>query len=306
MKESRKNTGASVRARLLNVAKQTKQDNNAVVNRFAQERFLYRLSLSPFRENFILKGALLLLPYNLPITRPTKDVDFLGKGFQNDPAVIQNIIKQIVSISVDDGVQFEVNKVTTELITEQDEYNGVRCKVGGDVGGMTFSIQIDIGFGDEIVPSPIDIDFPIILDHPAPHLMVYSLESALAEKFETIVKLNFLTSRMKDFYDILFLARNHSFKTDLLHQAIVTTFKRRAANINDASTIFSDEFMNDERMQKQWNAFLLRQSIDWDISFETAMNEMMNFLKPVLDLNKKTEVTTQTFQKKRIVWKQEP
>jgi len=287
MKESSKNIGASVRARLLNVAKQTNQDNNAVVNRYAQERFLYRLSISPFRENFILKGALLLLPYNLPVTRPTKDVDFLGKGFQNDPVVIQNIVKQIVSLPAEDGIDFETDNVTTESITEEDEYNGVRCNVSGNVGGITFSIQIDIGFGDEIVPSPNSMDFPVILDYPVPHLKVYSLESAIAEKFEAIVSLNFLTSRMKDFYDILFLSRNYSFDANLLDQAIAATFVRRAKNIEDAALIFSEEFMNDERMKRQWDAFVQRQNLDRNEKFPTVMKEIKSFLQPVIDRKKK-------------------
>ncbi|MDP1677443.1 MAG: nucleotidyl transferase AbiEii/AbiGii toxin family protein [Bacteroidota bacterium] len=287
MKESPKNIAASVRARLLSVAKQTNQDNNAVVNRYAQERFLYRLSISPFRENFILKGALLLLPYNLPVTRPTRDVDFLGKGFKNDPVVIQNIIKQIISFPADDGIHFETEDVTTESITEQDEYNGARCKVAGNVGGITFSIQIDIGFSDDIIPNPNTMDFPVILDHPVPHLKVYSLESAIAEKFEAMVSLNLLTSRMKDFYDIIFLARNHSFKADILHQAIIATFTRRETNIDDAKVIFSDEFINDARMQRQWDAFVQRQDLDRNEKFPTVVKEIKNFLKPVTDKKNK-------------------
>lgn len=286
MKESPKNIAASVRARLLNVAKQTNQDNNAVVNRYAQERFLYRLSISPFRENFILKGALLLLPYNLPVTRPTKDVDFLSTGFQNDPVVIQNIMRQIVSLSAGDGIDFETDTITTESITEQDEYNGVRCKIGGNVGGITFSIQIDIGFGDEIVPSPNSMDFPVILDYPVPHLKVYSLESAIAEKLEAIVSLNFLTSRMKDFYDILFLSRNHSFMKVLLHEAIVATFNRRGTNIADMESIFSNEFMNDDRLTRQWDAFVQRQNLDRNEKFPTVMKEIKNFLQPIVDKKK--------------------
>ncbi len=298
MKETAKNIGASVRARLLNVAKQTNQDNNAVVNRFAQERFLYRLSLSPFRENFILKGALSLLPYNLPITRPTKDVDLLGKNLQNDPKVIRNIIAQILSAPVDDGVHFNAKNIKSESITEQDEYNGVRCRVKGDVGGITFSIQIDIGFGDEIVPPPIYIDFPVILDHPAPHLKVYSLESAVAEKFEAIVKLNFLTSRMKDFYDIAFLAMQHSFRANTLNQAILTTFKRRGTDINDVSTIFGDEFMSDERIQKQWNAFVQRQNLERMESFEEVIKRIADLILSILNESKKIEKSVWDVQKR--------
>jgi len=281
MKKKAINKAASVRALLLNVAKQTAQDNNAVVSRYAQERFIYRLSVSPYRNNFVLKGALLLLPYKLPITRPTKDIDFLGKGISNDLRTIQNIMHQIIQIQSDDGIKFYSDEIYTETIAEQDEYHGTRCKVRGDVGGVAFTLQIDIGFGDEIVPSPIEIDFPVILDNPVPRVQAYSLESAAAEKLEAIVNLNYQTSRMKDFFDLAFLLNSQPFDPVTLGQAIRTTFTNRQTRIDDIRQIFSEEFISDARLQKQWNAFLRRQKIETGQSFRSVIEDIQHGIEPL-------------------------
>ena len=224
------NVGASVRARLLNIAKKSKRDYNRILVQYTQERLLYRFSVSRFRDNFILKGALLFLTYDMPQHRPTKDIDFLGRAVKNDLTDIEKVMKEVVAIEVDDGVTFDPSTVAVEQITEQAEYVGMRVSVESSIGGARIAMQIDIGFGDKMVAGPLDIDFPVLLDYPAPHIKIYSLESAIAEKFEAIVRFNVATSRMKDFYDLVYLAQHHRFKADILAEAINLTFETRVSS----------------------------------------------------------------------------
>ena len=172
---------------------------------YFQERFLYRLSVSPYREHFILKGALLFFLYDAHRLRPTKDIDLLGRAQSNDLKNIREVVQQIAQIEVPDGVVFTKESTTVEIIKESEEYSGVRVKIEAKLTSARQTLQIDIGFGDRIVPGPVEIEFPVILDQPAPRIKGYSKESVISEKLEAIVRFNFLTSRMKDFYDILFL-----------------------------------------------------------------------------------------------------
>jgi predicted nucleotidyltransferase component of viral defense system len=277
-----KNIGASVRARLLKVAKETQQDYNAILNRYVQERLLYRISISEHNKDFILKGALLFLSYNMPVSRPTKDIDFLGRNIKNDIQLILKIILGIVSIELDDGVNFNGDEIAVEVIKEMNEYKGIRCKVPGNVGGASFRIQLDIAFGDKIIPQPNEINFPVMLDFPVPVLWAYSLESAVAEKFEAIVKLNFLTSRMKDFYDIVFLSTQYEFHSIVLRQAIFTTFNVRGTDIATGAIIFSRMFIEDERLNRQWLAFANRQLKNDKRTFPEIIAALNQFLMPVL------------------------
>jgi hypothetical protein len=160
------NIGASVRTRLLNIAKKGHQDYNRVLIRFAQERLLYRFSVSRYRGNFILKGVLPYLAYAMSHHSPTKDVDFLGHAVTNDLEEIQGLLKEIVGTHVDDAVVFDPATVVVERITDEAEYGGARTSVWCSVGGIELPLQIDVGFGDRIVGGPIDIDFPVMLDFP--------------------------------------------------------------------------------------------------------------------------------------------
>ena len=221
------NIGASVRARLLNIARRSGQDYNRALIRYAQERLLFRLSVSPFRDNFILKGALLFLSYDMPDLRPTKDIDFLCSGVMNDVDGIKSMLDEVASIKSDDGVSYYANTIAIEPIAEESEYGGLRVTLECSVGGARNVLQIDIGFGDKIVAGPVDIDYPVLLDFPAPRIRVYSLESAIAEKFEAIVRFNIVTSRMKDFYDLAYVARHHKIRADALSEALAITFTTR-------------------------------------------------------------------------------
>lgn len=276
------NIGASVRARLLNIAKKTGQDYNRVLIRYAQERLLYRLSVSQYRGNFILKGALLFLAYDIPNHRPTKDIDFLGHGVTNEINRIKTVIEEVTAIGVEDGVTFDHSTIIVEPIAEQTEYGGLRVSIRCSVGGARNVLQVDVGFGDRITAGPLDVDFPTMLDFPAPNISVYSLESAIAEKFEAIVRLNIATSRMKDFYDLVHLAKHQAVGAGTLAEAIRLTFSTRGTPLPDCEKIFSDAFMSDNPKETQWIAFHRTNNLTPVGSFRDAIGLIEQFLGPIL------------------------
>jgi predicted nucleotidyltransferase component of viral defense system len=196
----------SIRGRLKNIARETKRDFDAVLLHFFQERFLYRLSISEFRENFILKGALLLMIKSITPFRPTKDIDFMGRGIDGDSNRIKRIFKKIANISGNDGVRFESEDVEAQVIMAGTEYVGVRIKLKAVMGSIRKKMIMDVGFGDMLIDEPEELNFPVLLNFPSPKIRCYSFETVIAEKFQAMVWLNFQTSRLKDFFDILYLA----------------------------------------------------------------------------------------------------
>jgi len=174
------NIEQSVKDRLKNIARESSKDFIFISIQYLQERFLARSAQTTYRDHFILKGALLLLAYKIPSVRPSKDIDFLGKKTSSDPGSIRNVIEQIASVELDDGVKFNQNEIDLEQITEDAEYMGLRVKISATVGRDWHRLQLDIGFGDKIVDGPVDIDYPNLLEFQAPNIKVYSLESAIA------------------------------------------------------------------------------------------------------------------------------
>ena len=276
-----KNLGASIRARLTNIAKETKRDFDAILLQYFQERFLYRLSISPYRSAFVLKGALLFLVYEMPFFRPTKDVDFLVRSRSKDMRTIKGMIQDIARVDVRDGVRFFPESVSLESVMEDADYEGIRVKILGGLDKARKTLQIDIAFGDVLVAGPVEMEFPLLLDdQPAPRLKVYSSESAIAEKFQSLVKLNILTSRMKNIYDILFLASHQPFQMHLLRSAIVKTFNRRGTPIEERRSIFTREFKSSKEKQTQWTAFLKRSRLESYRTFDEAIDHLEFFLEP--------------------------
>jgi predicted nucleotidyltransferase component of viral defense system len=276
-----KNLGASIRASLTNIAKETKRDFDAILLQYLQERFLYRLSISRYRSAFILKGALLFLVYDMPVLRPTKDIDFLVRSRSKDMETVKGMIQNIAKIEVSDGVRFFPESTSLESVMEDAEYEGIRVKIQGTLDRARKTLQIDIAFGDVLVAGPVEMEFPLLLNNqPAPHLNVYSNASAIAEKFQSLVKLNILTSRMKDVYDILFLASHQPFQMHLLRSAIVKTFNRRGTPIEERASIFTREFKSSKEKQAQWTAFLKRSRLESYRTFDEAINHLELFLEP--------------------------
>ena len=286
MKKQIKNIEASVRAKLLNIAKQINRDFNAVLLQYFQERMLYRLSISPYKQNFILKGALLFLVYDMPSSRPTKDIDFLGVDISNTQENLLQIMKEVISIQVEDGVKFDPDNLYSEIIKEDEDYQGIRIFCTAYLGRANRRFHFDIGFGDIIVPNPVSLDFPSLLSEmPHPELMAYTPESAVAEKFEAIVKLGLATSRMKDFYDIYYMANHYEFNYSTLKKAIESTFNNRNTKLSNRTEIYSDRFINNPTKHQQWKAFLNRMNIKTELSFQECIKYIKNFIESLYTAN---------------------
>ena len=207
MKKDIKNIKSSVRARLQNKAKETTQPFSEILQYYGMERFLYRFSRSKYADKFILKGALMFTVWQVTERRTTLDIDFSAR-YDNQVATIEKVIRDICEISViPDGLVFDSETVKGQKIKEDVDYEGVRVKFRGFLERSRIPMQIDVGFGDTIYPKPKTIDYPVILDFPKPHLKGYPAESVVSEKFEAMVKLGLLNSRMKDFYDIWLMMR---------------------------------------------------------------------------------------------------
>ena len=278
-----KDMAASVHQRLLNHARKEGVRFNDVLQRYALERWLYRLSKSDHSERFILKGALMLTAWDLPVTRPTRDIDMLAQ-VQNDLGGIRQLIADLCRVQCeDDGLIFAAESVTTERIAEDALYEGVRAEFKASLGNARIAMQIDLGFSDVVTPAPVDLSYPTILDYPAPRLKAYNRETAIAEKFEAMVKLGELNSRMKDFFDIWSLAGNQSFD-DVLSNAIARTFERRNTPKDGDAVCFSEAFGNSPDKQKQCQAFAKRSQLTGKVpeAFVDVWRLATHFLKPML------------------------
>ncbi len=283
MAKSIKNTAASAHQRLLNKAKDATRPFNELLQHFANERFIYRLSKSPQADRFLLKGALMFSAWTGSGSRPTMDIDLLGK-IDNSLEVIVAAMKDICEIEVEpDGMTFHSETVTAARITEGAEYEGVRCRVRGSLGKARISLQIDIGFGDVIVPGPCKVAYPALLDFPPPELKGYTKESTIAEKFQAMVNLGVLNSRMKDFYDISFLSRMFDFMGETLAEAIEKTFENRNTPIIVNPTVFDHSFTKDEDKLVQWLGFIKKAKLtDAPESFEDVAAAVKVFLEPIV------------------------
>lgn len=284
MEREVKNKAASVRAKLMNIARAEKIDFDFLLLRYFQERFLYRLAISEFSDRFILKGGLLLICLKMPRSRPTKDIDFLAEEIKNDPVELEHIFRSITAISCNDGVKFISSSLISEQIKENADYEGIRIKIDATLGQARKKLQMDIGFGDVIIPRAIQMEFPTLLEEKPPRIKVYSIESIISEKFEAMVKLAMVNSRIKDFYDIHNLSVNYNFQSDRLKKAIESTFQRRKTFIPDNLLVFRLEFHRDEEKQRQWSAFLRKSQLhDVNKEFYEIMERITFFLKPIVD-----------------------
>ncbi len=279
-KEKPRNLSASVRQRLLNIARTQGEDFQFVLTHYALERFLYRLSQSKHRDVFVLKGAMLFQLWGDHRHRPTRDVDFLGSG-ENSVSRFEQIFRDVCEMTVeDDGLVFNAESVQGDVIKEDQQYEGLRISLDCRLENARIPIQIDIGFGDVVTPTPLTVSYPVLLDFPVPILAVYSRVSVVAEKFQAMVMLGMVNSRMKDFYDLWTLARQFEFQGPLLCEAIRATFERRRTQVpSDAPKALSPEFGQDQTKQTQWRAFVNRSKIDSD---GTSLNEVVILLRDFL------------------------
>lgn len=278
-----KDIASSVHQRLLNVARQTDRPFNEVLQYYAMERFLYRLSKSSYRDRFILKGALMLICWEAPVSRPTFDIDLLGRvdaEVENIVAIIRDVCEQKV---IDDGMKFHAESISGERIIEGPEYQGVRVKVRGGLGNARITAQIDVGFGDIVTPSPEKVNYPVILDFPAPRLLGYTRESTIAEKLATLLRLGILNSRMKDVFDIWLLSRQFPFDGDVLSRAIEKCLSLRGVEAVSEPVALSSDFADDPAKSAQWRAFIRKNRIDGvSDDLGEVIKTIAVFLTPVL------------------------
>jgi len=274
-----RNLGASVRARLLRLSKENGQSFDLVLTRFALERLLFRLSQSPDADRFVLKGAMLMMSWFDDPHRGTRDLDLLGFGDPSEDAMLATF-RDILSLEVEDGVVFNPDTLRVDRIREELDYGGLRIRAMASVGGARINLTIDIGFGDALEPGAEVVDYPVMLDLPAPRLRAYARETVIAEKFQAMVALGRANSRMKDFYDIWALSRSFTFDDDRLAQAIAATFARRETAIpTELPDALTPAFAADEQKQRQWRAFIEDVSADpgplWSVTEDLA-----DFLMP--------------------------
>jgi len=275
---------ASVRQRLLNLARGRGVAFDQLLVYYAIERFLYRLSLTPWAERLVIKGATLLRVWDVPYARPTRDIDFLGRVPGSPDALVSLVRECLAAEVVDDGLRFD-DEVTADEIRVDEEYPGVRLVVRGDLSGAKFRLQLDVGIGDDVVPDPAWVDYPALLpDLPAPRVLAYDPATSIAERIEAMVKFGDGNSRLKNFYDVWLLATSLGFGGVTLAGAIAATFLRRGTELPDVgSLLVTDEFVASRPILTQWNAFRAKAGVDESLEFAKVVQVIRAFGTPVLE-----------------------
>ena len=256
------NVGASVRARLLNRSRESGEDFQFLLQRYAAERFLYRLGTCPHRERYVLKGATLLALWSEAVYRPTRDLDFTGYGSRL-PNDVRSAIRDICAVPVaDDGITFNSETIRIETIRDQDEYDSLRTRFEATLYGARIPMQIDIGFGNAIEPPPTDEHYPVLLDAPCPRIRVYPREAVVAEKLHAMVVLGARNSRYKDFYDLHALVQHFDFDGERLSRAVGATFERRETTITRVAPIaLTPRFYGDTARAEEWAGYRKRNAL---------------------------------------------
>ncbi len=278
----RRNVAASIHARLLTAAQLRNEDFNLTLQRFAAERFLYRLGASRHRERFVLKGATLFALWGGAPYRGTRDLDLAGFA-EDDARTIVAIVREIASVRCDeDGLLFQESTVRTERIRRTSDYRGFRVKLQVALGTAKINLQLDIGLGDAIEPPPIEVDFPVLLDGPPPRIRVYPREAVIAEKLHAMIALGEVNSRFKDFHDVYMLASRFPFDGRSLSRAITATFERRKTSIQDSRpAVLDPDFYADAERATAWKRYMTRDSLERaDDDFIVVGKRLRAFLGP--------------------------
>ena len=279
MAKAIKNVGASVRAKLLQLSKSNGQSFDLGLTRFVLERFLFRLSQSRHADRFVLKGGMLLISWFDDPHRGTRDLDLLGFGDSN-PEQVLTTFREILREEYNDGVTFDADALGVDRIREETEYGGLRLRTTASISGSRIGLTIDVGFGDAVEPGVEVLDYPTLLDFPAPRLRAYARETVIAEKFQAMVALGRANTRLKDFYDIWIISRSFAFEGDRLARAIAATFTRRGTEVpTDLPDALRQTFAADEQRQQQWRAFI------GDVAFDpgdlaSVISDIATFLMP--------------------------
>jgi len=256
MAKAPKNLTASIRQRLLDLSRRENRVFDVVLVTYGLERLIFRLSISDYRDQFVLKGGMLVTHWIEDESRVTRDVDFLGYGDASE-AHLKTVFSKLMSLEANDGLVFDVDGLTAGAIKEDQEYGGIRLKTIAYLGKTRIPITIDIGFGDAMTDQDYSIDYPSLLDMPPASIRAYPPATVVAEKFQAIVALGLVNSRMKDYYDLWAIHNTRSLKAKELDAAIHATFECRGTDIPREIPIgLSDDFINDEQKVRQWGAYI--------------------------------------------------
>ena len=279
----------SVKARLKNFAIKSGCTFQEALTYYGLERTIYRISISEYADNFVLKGGIFLYAlFGRNYERATTDVDLLAQRISNGSEEMKSVFQKIFSRDVDDALVFDVDSITVEDITEFKEYHGLHVSFVGYLDRTKIPISIDIGFGDVIYPEAVKMDFPVILDMESPRVNAYSLETSIAEKLEAIIHNGYFNSRYKDFYDIYVLSKKYVFSYAELRNAVIQTFENRKTPMTMDSAAFSDEFLNDPVHQTRWKSFLKKKKALIQVSMSDAMDWIKAFVRPLFEGPEKT------------------
>lgn len=285
MKKAITNYGKSVRTKLLNLMNQSGYQYMYLLARYFNERLLYRVSISKYKDNFLLKGGSLLYAMDGLDSRPTVDVDFMAMQISRDRDYLENVFKEVLSVEcAEDGVTFDVDRLRTEPIAVEKKYPGTRFYINAKMDTIEYNMSIDIGFGDVVTPCPVTIEFPLLLQEiPGIQIKAYSIETVIAEKFHAMIDRDEKNSRMKDFFDCFQILKTKEISSDTLNDAIYATFENRGLRFNGNLKLFSEEFARDNARVVRWNAFLRK--IRWKemIPFDVVMDVITSQLKPYYD-----------------------
>lgn len=278
------NVAESVRQRLRNVSRQTNENMQIVLIRYATERLMYRLSISEHGDRFILKGAWLFYVWGIS-RRATRDVDFLA-SVPNAAETVEEIFKEVVEVAVphDDGLTFNPASFTAEEIHLDAEYSGVRLRLIAMLGRTKIHTQIDLGFSEAVVEKTVRATLPVLLEFEAPEVRAYSPEVVVAEKVEVLVKLGTGTTRFKDFFDLFLLSNEKSFKGPTLIRQVRATFDHRGTSLPDGLPVgLTDGFGISSDSQAQWKAFIRRNdAVGAPEEFTRVVSRVREFVYPVL------------------------
>jgi len=246
---------ASIKQRLLNLARRQGRVYEVVLVRYALERLLYRLSISEQRDRFILKGGMLVTLWLEDGNRETRDADFLGFG-DADEQRLRATFAEVMAIDADDGLAFDVAGLTATMIREEMEYNGIRLRTTAYLDRTRIPVTIDIGFGDALASAAPQMEYPSMLDMEAPRIRTYPPAAVIAEKFQAIVALGVINGRMKDYFDLWAIPQAVALPDSELDAAITATFERRGTPIPDGPPPgLSDAFLSAADKEAQWRAY---------------------------------------------------
>ncbi len=272
-----------IRRSLRKRAAETGENMTFVLERFASQRLLYRLSISEHRNSFVLKGAVLLTIWSDTPYRATRDIDLLGWG-EDSAARLESVFRDLCRIEIEDGQLFDPESVRVEEIRENQEYGGQRVKLRAYLGRAWVVVQVDVGFGDAITPEAIEAECPSLLDFPPAVLRAYPRETVVAEKTEAMVRLGLANGRMKDFSDLHYLAAEFAFDGGLLCDAVKATFTRRRTALPEGVPVaLTEHYYNDSAVRSRWVAFLENAQLSKETSLQDVCAYLQGFLVPVLE-----------------------